>query len=70
MNKVAIIILLIISHPVFAEKYFEINKKNCNLPMKTIRRLVPNKAQQEFVYRQCAKKASKEKWTQKSLTSK
>lgn len=54
----------------FADKSFEINKENCNLPMKEIRRLVPDEAQQKIIYRQCAKKASQERWTQKTLVSK
>lgn len=61
---------LIAGSAVFAEEHFEINKKNCNLPMKKIRELVPEKAKQEAIYRQCMKKAAQEKWSQKSLVSK
>ncbi len=67
MNRLFIAIFLLTISPAFADKDFEINKKNCNLPIKKIRELFPDKAKQESIYRQCAKKASEENWTQKSL---
>lgn len=58
---------MIASSVAFADEKFEITKKNCNLPMKKIRQLVPDKAKQDDIYRQCIKKAAKEKWGRKSL---
>ncbi len=70
MSRLLIAVSLLVIFPVFADKNFEINKKNCNLPIKKIRDLIPEKAKQESIYRQCAKKASAENWTQKSLANK
>lgn len=67
MKKYIVLITMIISMPVFAGEKFEINKKNCNLPMQKIRQLVPDKAKQKAIYRQCVKQANKEKWTLRSV---
>ncbi len=70
MSRLFIAVSLLATSPALADKPFEINKKNCNLPIQKIRELFPDKAKQESIYRQCAKKASQEKWTQKSLANK
>ncbi len=41
---------------------FEINKQNCNLPMKKIRQLLPDKKVQQEVLQRCMDKATKEHW--------
>ncbi len=49
MNKLLIAISVLIISPAFADEGFEINKKNCNLPIQKIRDLVPDKAKQEVI---------------------
>jgi len=50
-----------------AGKKIEINQITCNLPMKEIRRLLPDKDQQRTMLSQCMKKASEQKWRQNTL---
>lgn len=49
-------------------KDFEITKKNCNLPMKKIRQLLPDSSDQHDAMQRCMAKAVKERWKrQKNL---
>lgn len=41
---------------------FEINQKNCNLPMKKIRQLLPEKDDQQDALKRCTEKAMAERW--------
>ncbi len=43
-------------------KKFEITKQNCNLPMKKVRELLPNPADQREAMKRCMEKAVKERW--------
>ncbi|MGY0398959.1 MAG: hypothetical protein ACWIPH_03270 [Ostreibacterium sp.] len=67
MNKVMLLSFFFVVAPIFAEESFEINKKNCNLPMKKIKQLVSDKKKQKKIYRQCIEKAMLEKWKRRSL---
>ncbi|MBS9777302.1 MAG: hypothetical protein KGV50_00935 [Gammaproteobacteria bacterium] len=61
---------MVIANIAIAYEPFEINKKNCNLPVQKIRKLVPDKSKRQKIYHQCMKKAAQERWLQKSLVSK
>ncbi|PIE42438.1 MAG: hypothetical protein CSA47_01065 [Gammaproteobacteria bacterium] len=45
-----------------SDSQFEINKKNCNLPMTEIRKILPKKADQDKALKACTEKAIREKW--------
>ncbi len=49
------------------DKIFEINKENCSLPMKEIRRRLPNREAQKKALDACMKKATEERWGSNTL---
>lgn len=67
MNKFLIILALTAITATHAEEKFEINRKNCNLPLDEIKKLVSDV---EEVKRKCAEKASSDNWMKKSLVAK
>ncbi len=45
---------------------FEINQRNCNLPMDEIRRLLPDENERKAAIKHCMEKATKERWTRRT----
>lgn len=43
-------------------KTFEINKQNCNLPMRKIRQLLPKPTDRQQAIKHCMEKAIEERW--------
>ncbi len=66
MKKILFTVLIMMPLTGYADKSFEINKVNCNLPMKTIKALLPKKTDQEKAIKACMEKAAKEKWYRKN----
>lgn len=64
------LLLMILPLSVFADETFEINKKNCNLPIKEIRKRISDKQQQKQIFESCVKKANIEHWTRNKLVKK
>lgn len=62
--SVFLIVLPLLS---FSEEFFEINQKNCNLPIKEIRKLLPDKEQRLQAFKACLQKANDEEWTRNKL---
>lgn len=51
----------------FADNQFEINQKNCNLPIQEIRKMLSDQSRISEVLKQCLEKANEEKWTRNKL---
>ncbi len=66
MKKIMFTVSIMMPLVSYADKSFEINKANCNLPMKTIKTLLPKKADQEKAIKACMEKVAKEKWHRKN----
>lgn len=65
-NKIMLLALTMATSS-FAEEVFEINRKNCNLPVKEIKKKVTDAEQQKIVLHKCMKKASEENWMKRNL---
>lgn len=61
------VLLMAVSAVSFADERFEINQKNCNLPIQEIRKMLSEQLQESEVLKQCVEKANKEKWTRNKL---
>lgn len=67
MKQITFLLAIFYTTMAIANENFEINQKNCNLPMKRIKQLLPERADQQKALKQCMEKASKEKWKRKTL---
>lgn len=70
-NKIALKIIgvavLAVTNISFAGEDFEINKENCNLPVKEIRKRLNDVEAQQDVLDKCMEKAADENWIKKDL---
>lgn len=66
-NKTTILVALTMATAGFADETFEINRKNCNLPISEIKKQVTDTEEQKDVLNKCMKKASEENWMKKTL---
>lgn len=67
MYKNIIWIAVFVAASAAAEEGFEINKKNCNLPLKEISKRVTDRQARKVVLSECMKKSAQEKWMKKTL---
>lgn len=67
MYKKIICIVALITSSALADDDFEINKKNCNLPLKEISKRVIDRQARKIVLNECMRKAAQEKWMKKNL---
>lgn len=69
MKRVLFTMLVAMPALGFANEEFEVTKKNCNLPMKKIKAMLPNQDDYEKVLKDCMEKAAKERWHRRNLTT-
>lgn len=69
MYKQFILVALVATSPAFSGESFEINKRNCNLPIKEIKKHIPDDSERQTVLEKCMEKASEENWMKKSLVA-
>lgn len=70
MKQTALVLLMLSPAMVLADKSFEINQKNCNLPMSEVKKIIPGQAQRDEITQACRQKASEEEWTRNKLVVK